>query len=202
MTTDLLSGFLSVASPRPVAREVLHATDGGLSVWNYDSGMGESRPDWTTTLRWMDAQGLHDLVFDGESGRLGWVEAVGTFATHDGPVYVLVSEDKLGATDYATLVSAFRLVSNGGLRDARGFFPRGLPGVNEAGSAVAWEYVRRAGGDVFPRPIEARLDENDGRIDVFLRTAFGSFDFALDLRGNALLAVGLVPTVLAPFVTR
>lgn len=192
MTSASFAPFLS-ATGGP--SEILHSSDGNLSVWNWDSGLGDVVPDTLTTVRWVDARGVHEERFDSESGRLGWVERIGTFECGRGPVYVLVSEDRLDAQRFATVMAAFQ-AKDGKLAPAAGFFPPGLPGANELRSIIAWEYARKPGVLPGGRPVEVSLDEDAGEIEVRLP---GEARFTLECRGGGLVARGLPHATLGSF---
>ena len=199
MTPALLLLALGAGpSPRVERRDVLHSSDGNLTVWNYDSGLGDAElPDWITTVRWVDIDRIHEAIFDEESGRLGWVEAIGVFETPRGVVYLLVSEDQQSPTEFVTILTALR-AGNGALVEAAGFFPPRFPGTNQRRSVVAWTYSRRSGLDLWPRPVELVIDEDERRVDVGVSRAGKDAAFALELRGDGLVAVGLIPGVLEP----
>ena len=154
---------------KPVERkQTLTSSDGVLTVENHDTGKGGTMPELVTTLRWKDDKGVsHAKVIGGKDERLGWVESVGVFSTKSGPTYVLLAEDKLATTSYALVLHAFRRGPGGTtLGEVPDFFPSFEDESRD--SALAVEYSRIRGLDVFPRPLEARLDETGGRVLVAL----------------------------------
>lgn len=191
------------ASFKPVPRaKTVVSSDGAITVTNTDTGKGGTMPAWITTLSWKDDKGApRRQVFDDESGRLGWVESVGVFATTEGPVYVLVAEDKLATTSYELALRAFRRGKGGStLEPVADFFPALREG-DVAGPELVLEYDRPRGTQVFPRPLEARVEEGAGRVVVglFPRWQPGSTvaeasptrAFSLVLDGNRLRAEDL-----------
>ncbi len=146
---------------QPVERRAsVVSSDGVLTVENKDTGKGGTMPELVTTVRWKDGSRTFE-----DDERLGWVESIASFSTPSGMVYVLLAEDKLATTSFALNLFAFRL-TDGKLVDAETFLPS-LEG-GERHFALTIEYSRPRGIDVFPRTLEARVEEAAGRIVVSL----------------------------------
>lgn len=160
----LSSVSASPSADLPRRNEVLHASDGLLSVWNYDTGMGGAVPDCINTVRWWDDVGMHDQVFRGKT-RLGWVEAVGFFPSFFGNVYIFVTADKLPTGEETTSLRAFRAPRGATkLEEIERFFPE-MPGADGLRTRVDWIWRPYAG--MQRRPFEARV--NDERREIGIR---------------------------------
>lgn len=152
------------AAELPRRNEVLHASDGLLSVWNYDTGLGGAAHDCINTVRWWDERGMHDAVFRGPQG-LGWVEAVGAFNSVFGKVYLFVTASQLPGGDRSTGIRAFKLAPGGQqLQELERFFPE-MPGADPLRSRVEWLWRPYAGMAL--RPFEVRM--NDERRELSVR---------------------------------
>lgn len=173
MTTAavLLSLALLAAPPAKVERRTsVTSSDGALTATNADTGLGGTMPDLVTTLSWKSAKGGARKLELRDDERLGWVESIGVIATKSGPVYVVIAEDKLATTTYALVLRAYRIAPTGALEEVPELFPAIEEG-SERGSTLSFEYSRRRGVDVFPRPIEARIDEASRTISLHLYPA-------------------------------
>lgn len=145
--------------------EIVHASDGLFSVWNYDSGLGGTMPDYINTVRWWDEAGMHDQVFNLESGRLGWVERIGVFPSVFGTVYIVAGIDKVASASYHTRISAFRIdAKTHALKPIERFFPE-MPGTDELRTQVSWNWWFGEFGSV-RRPVEVGIDEERREIRI------------------------------------
>jgi hypothetical protein len=190
-------------------QEVVHPPDHALAVWTWDSGLGGTMPDLIQTVRWTDGDLAREQVFGSENVRLGLVEAVERFESNSGPVYVIVGEDEHTTTEFAVVLTAWRIRhGKATLEPATGFFA-GVPGVRfDDDSTLQWQYTRvrgpADGAEVFPRPIEVRLDEaaKEIRVSIFpdaereraRKTPLAKMkrrEFTLAMKDGVLTAVGL-----------
>lgn len=190
---------------KPIERKAsVTSSDGVVTVQNVDTGKGGTMPALVTTVSWKDETGeSHKTVFEDER-RVGWVESIGVFPAKSGTTYVLVAEDKQATTTFELRMVAFRRGAGGAsLDEVPDFFPS-LDGESGAASEIAIEYHRRRGVDVFPRPLEARIDEVAGRVTVAIfpeaanakkaarvEKAEPSQSFSLVLEGDRLVAADL-----------
>lgn len=161
-----------LAAPAPVTKIERKATivssDGVLTAKNADAGDGGTMPNLVTTLAWKDASGKPRELELREESRIGWVESIGVIPTRAGGIYVVIAEDKLATTTYSLELRAYRFSADRTtLEEAADFFPS-LEAEGERSAALSVEYPRRRGIDVFPRPVEARVDEDAKRISLAL----------------------------------
>ena len=162
---------VNARAPRPA--EVLHAPDGLLSVWNYDTGLGGSLPDYVTTVRWWNERGMHDRTFrDAERGgaRLGWVESAAVFPADAGRLYVLACSDPASRGLFHTRLIAF-LVRKGSdqLETLEHVFPE-MPGTDTRRTQVDWAWWWNGTEDLrAQRPFAVWLIEKAGEIRVRVR---------------------------------
>lgn len=205
MLAPAVLAAVATTDVRPIERKAsVTSSDGVVTVQNVDTGKGGTMPELVTTVTWKDGKGASRKTVFEDEGRLGWVESIGVFATKPGPTYVLIAEDKQATTTFELRMVAFRRSADGtSLDEAPDFFPS-LDGESGAASEIAVEYHRRRGVDVFPRPLEARIDEAAGRVTVAIfpeaanakrgpkiENAEPAQSFSLVLEGDRLVAADL-----------
>jgi len=126
------------AAPRPA--EVLHASDGLFSVWNYDTGLDGTLPGYVTTLRWWSERGMLDRTFQGAE-RLGWVEGVAVFKADAGRLYVLYMTDRAaGRLRHARLLAFLVRPNSDKLETLERVFPE-MPGTDAWRTRVDWTWT-------------------------------------------------------------